>query len=238
MTKEKVDLYKLHKAEYVAPKQPVVVDTRKAQYLAISGRGAPGGEAFQAKIGALYGVAFTIKMTRKFEGKGDYVISKLEGQYWTDPEDLDFKKARPEELNWRLLIRTPDFVSKQDLTGAAKKLTEKNKGGQFNEIERVSLAEGKCVQMLYVGPYDKESETVEKMMAFAELEGWEANGRHHEIYLSDPRRVAPEKLKTILRMPVQKKVQKKGTSPKRVPKKAAVAGYPHYNVCDSPGPPV
>lgn len=205
VAEEKVDLYKLHKAEYVAPKKPVVVDTRKAQYLAISGRGAPGGEAFQAKIGALYAMAFTIKMTRKFEGKGDYVISKLEGQYWTDPEDLDFQKARPEQLNWRLLIRTPDFVGKRDLESAASKLTEKGKGEGVNEVERVSLSEGKCVQLLHVGPYDKEPETVEKMMAFAELEGWAVNGRHHEIYLSDPRRVAPEKLRTILRMPVRKK---------------------------------
>ena len=205
MTKQdKVDLVKLHKTEYLAPKKPVLVDTQKAQYLAVSGRGAPGGEDFQSKIGALYGVAFTVKMTRKFEGKGDYVVSKLEGQYWPDSNELDFKNVRPEELNWRLLIRTPDFVAKRDLNVAVAKLIDKNKGEEVKEVELASLSEGKCVQMLHVGPYDKESETVEKMLAFAESEGFEAGGRHHEIYLSDPRRVVPEKLRTILRLPVRK----------------------------------
>jgi hypothetical protein len=200
----KVDLYKLHKAEYAAPKQPVFVDVKKAQYLSIAGRGAPGGDEFQTKIGALYGAAFTIKMTRKFEGKGDYVVSKLEGQYWSDKGQLDYS-VRPDEFNWKLLIRTPDFVGKKDLEEAAKKLTEKNKGEGVQDVDLVSLAEGKCVQMLQVGPYDKEPETVDKMLAFAETEGYEPHGHHHEIYLSDPRRVAPEKLRTILRLPVKKK---------------------------------
>jgi hypothetical protein len=200
---EKVDLYKVHKEDYIAPKKPTFVDTEKAQYLAISGRGVPGGEAYQTKIAALYGVAYTIKMTRKFEGKQDYAICRLEGQYWTDDEHSDFSDIQPEELNWRLLIRTPDFIKERDLKEAAAKLLEKGKGEGVEEVEMVSLSEGKCVQMLHVGPYEEERQTIRQMLEFAEAERYAIHGRHHEIYLSDPRRVAPEKLRTILRLPVR-----------------------------------
>lgn len=202
--REKVDLYKVHKEDYIAPKKPTFVNVKKAQYLAVSGRGAPGSEAYQSKIAALYGVAYTIKMTRKFEGREDYVVCKLEGQYWADDEPTDFSDIQPEELNWRLLIRTPDFIKKKDLKEAVGKLIDRGKGEGVDKVEIVSLAEGKCVQMLHVGPYDKEQVTVQKMLEFAEAEGCAAHGRHHEIYLSDPRRVAPEKLKTILRLPVKR----------------------------------
>jgi hypothetical protein len=202
--REKVDLYKVHKEDYIAPKEPTFVNVKNAQYLAVSGRGAPGSLAYQSKIGALYGVAYTIKMTRKFEGREDYVVCKLEGQYWADDEPTDFSDIRPEELNWRLLIRTPDFIKKKDLKEAVGKLIDRGKGEGVDQVELVSIAEGKCVQMLHVGPYDKEQGTVQKMFKFAEAEGCAADGRHHEIYLSDPRRVAPEKLKTILRLPVKR----------------------------------
>lgn len=95
-TTEKIDLYKLHKAEYVALRQPSFIETKPAMYLSISGRGAPGGEDFQARIGALYSMAFTIKMTRKFEGQEDYAVSKLEGQYWCDAEEFDFRDTTPQ----------------------------------------------------------------------------------------------------------------------------------------------
>lgn len=197
----KVDLYKLHKAEYAAPKKPTFIQSGKARYLAISGRGAPGGEVFQAKLGALYAMAYTIKMTRKFEGKGDYVICKLEGQYWPD-EGVIQDLIHPDELNWKLLIRTPDFVGSRDLKDAVKKLVEKGKGEGVEGVEILSLPESKCVQMLHVGPYENESETLDQMRTFAGSEGFAVDGQHHEIYLSDPRRVAPEKLRTILRLPV------------------------------------
>lgn len=140
---EKVDLYKLHKADYAAPKKPVLLEVAPARYLGIDGEGKPGGEEFQARVGALYGAAFTIKMTRKFAGKGDYAVCKLEG-----------------------------------------------------------LDEGQCVQMLHLGPFDAERETIAVMRAFMDEEGLTRRGLHHEIYLSDPRRVAPERLRTILRLPV------------------------------------
>ncbi len=196
---DKIDLFREYKDEYVAPTSPALVTVGEARYLAITGRGAPGGEEFQAKVGALYGAAYTIKMTRKSEGKGDYVISKLEGQYWSDAGPAEaFDSSTP--LNWRLMIRTPGVVGAEDLADAVRKLTAK--GHRVDELELTSNEEGRCVQMLHVGPYDKEEETVRQMLEFASTNGHTYRGPHHEIYLSDPGRVAPEKLRTILRLPV------------------------------------
>jgi len=202
---EKIDLYKLHKDQYVAPKKPQLVEIHEAKYLAVSGRGEPGGEEFSAKIGALYGVAYTVKMTRKFAGKQDYTICKLECQLWVDGEEQDFATTDPKEWNWKFLIRTPDFVQDNELNTAKETLLKKGKEPQVHQVKLESFAEGTCVQMLHIGPYDKESETISLMVDFAEQQGLEFHSRHHEIYLSDPRRVPPERLKTILRHPVRKK---------------------------------
>jgi hypothetical protein len=203
---EKIDLFKLHKDEYVSLKKPEFVETKSAKYLSITGRGAPGGKEFEAKIGALYGMAFTIKMTRKFAGKGDYVVCKLENQMWLDDDKADYSDIDPQQWNWKFLIRTPDFVNNEDLEQAQKTLLEKGKDPEVKQVKFETISEGLCVQMLHVGPYDKEPETVEIMNAFAQEQGMERYGRHHEIYISDPRRVSPERLKTILRMPVRKRI--------------------------------
>lgn len=208
-TEEKIDLYKLHKAEYAAAKKPALVDIKPASYLGIIGQGEPGGTAFTEKIGALYGVAFTIKMTRKFAGQGDYAVSNLEGLWWAGECGGDFARTPKEQWNWKLLIRTPEFVGKEDLAKAVAALVKKGRGAHAEEVTVETLKEGQCVQMLHVGPYDKAGETIAIMQKFVEEKGLEFHGRHHEIYLSDPRRVAPEKLKTILREPVRVK----GSSP-------------------------
>lgn len=194
----KLDLFKQHRDEYATPKKPSLVEISPAQYLAIDGRGQPGGDEFQTAIGALYGMAFTIKMTRKVEGLGDYAVCKLEALWWDTDRPRD-------EWAWKMMIRTPDFVGKADMKSALAKLVEKKKGDGADRVELEKIKEGRCVQMLHVGPYEKEHETIAAMMAFAEENGLEAAGRHHEIYLSDPRRVPPERLKTILRYPVVKK---------------------------------
>jgi hypothetical protein len=200
----KIDLYKIHKAEYAAKRKPAMVELKPANYLAIAGRGAPGGEAFTASIGALYGVAFTIKMTRKFAGKPDYAVCKLEGQWWTE-RDQDFAKTPPGQWRWNLLIRTPDFITDADLRAAVAVLLKRGKGAEVKNVRLEELAEGRCVQMLHVGPYDKVHETIALMQAFVEQQQLQFTGKHHEIYLSDPRRVPPERLKTILRHPLQKR---------------------------------
>jgi hypothetical protein len=199
----KIDLYKLNKADYATTRKPALVELKPAAYLAIAGQGAPGGERFTASIGALYGVAFTIKMTRKFAGQQDYGVCKLEGQWWSEPAQ-DFGKLPPDQWLWKLLIRTPDFIKEEELRRAVAVLLKRGKGEDVKRVRLESLAEGLCVQMLHVGPYDKEHETIAVMKAFAEKQQCELSGKHHEIYLSDPRRVPPERLKTILRHPVRR----------------------------------
>jgi hypothetical protein len=202
---EKIDLCKIHKSEYVASQQPVLVEIPQAKYLAITGRGEPGGKEFPLKIGALYGAAYTIKMTYKFSGKQDYAVCKLESLYWLDDDNHNFSNTPPEQWNWKFLLRTPDFVNDNDLDNAIKKLLEKGKAFEANQVKLELLSEGLCIQALHVGPYNRECETIDKMMTFADKQGLEFHGMHHEIYLSDPCRVPPERLKTILRMPVKKK---------------------------------
>lgn len=201
---QKVDLYKLHQQDYVTPKKPVLLTIKKATYLAIEGKGEPGGEAFGERIGALYGAAFTIKMTRKFGGEQDYAVCKLEAQWWGDDGANDFSNLPKEKWCWKLLIRTPAFVRKTELNKAVAVLLKRGKAETVKEVRLEFLTEGRCVQMLHVGPYEREHETIALMRAHAENNGLKLEGRHHEIYLSDPRRVPAERLKTILRHPVAK----------------------------------
>jgi hypothetical protein len=200
-TAQILDLYKVHKTEYVTPRKPALVDTRPARYLTISGRGAPASAEFQNCIGTLHGVAFTIKMARKFAGK-DYKVCHLEGLYWGNAKQANMPPTDPNQWNWLLMIRVPDFISEKDLEQAIVQLRAKKKAGDFDRVKLESLDEGSCVQMLHVGPYSEESGTIDQMLEFARQEGIACRGRHHEIYLSDPRRVPPDRLRTILRFPV------------------------------------
>jgi hypothetical protein len=195
---DKIDLYKLHKEEYVTPKRPVLIRAKPAQYLAISGEGVPGGERFSACIGALYAMAFTIKMTRKFAGKQDYAVCKLEALWFFGDDPA---ATPPSQWRWELLIRTPDFISPADCAQTAATLLKKGKPREVIEVKLETLEEGQCVQMLHTGPYEREQETIALMRTFAASKGLNFTGAHHEIYLSDPRRVPPDRLKTILRHP-------------------------------------
>ncbi|HXN46952.1 MAG TPA: GyrI-like domain-containing protein [Bryobacteraceae bacterium] len=194
---EKLDLYKLHKSEYVTPKEPVLIQVGAAKYLTADGVGAPGGNAFQEAIGALYSMAYTMKMAKKFAGQ-DYKVCHLEGLWW----GIEQMEAQ-NQWRWKLLIRVPDFICDRMLKATTARLKEKGKGELAVEVRLEILKEGKCVQVLHTGPYSNEGATVARMKAFVERKALAFAGVHHEIYLSDPRRVAPEKLRTILRMPVK-----------------------------------
>ena len=202
-TTTKLDLFKKHKAEYVAPKKPVLVKIGPAKYLAVEGKGEPSGVSFQGAIGALYAVAFTIKMTRKTAGKGEYKVAWLEGLWWGPNKAAPFSVKLPKDWRWKLLIRTPTFVSMRDLARAQQALLAKGKAPEFRKVKLETIREGRCVQMLHVGPYEREAATLEAMHDFAHATGLEFRGVHHEIYLSDPRRVPPGKLRTILRHSVR-----------------------------------
>lgn len=199
--KKKLDLYQVYKGEYVTPRTPVIVKVGPAKYLSIEGQGAPGSKEFQDKIGALYNVTFTIKMAKKFAGQ-DYTVCKLEGLWWADGEEKEFLQTPKDQWRWKLMIRTPDFIRTKELQAAVSKLRAKGKPAEVSSVGLETLKEGSCVQVLHIGPYDAEAATIGQMKELAIAKGLSFYGLHHEIYLSDPRRVAPAKLRTILRHPV------------------------------------
>jgi len=197
----KLDLYAKHKNEYLASaKKPSMVRVGPARYLSVAGRTPPNSEEFHRAIGALYTVAFTLKMSRKAAGQ-DYTVTKLEGLWTLDSADAD--PASPSTVwSWDLMIRVPPFVTEREVGATIDGLIAKGKPADVRSVRLVDLKEGECVQMLHVGPYTAEQPTLAKMKEFADLAGRTISGRHHEIYLSDPRRVKPDKLRTILRQPV------------------------------------
>jgi len=198
---EKLDLYKKHKDEYVAPKAPTLIHVGPAGYLAIQGRGEPGSPEFEAKMKAMYSMAFTIKMASKFAGR-DYKVCHLEGLWWGKRKGGDFMRLPRSQWNWSLMIRVPEFVTQRHLAEALSALKQKGKGESVDQVKLERIEEGRCVQVLHVGPYADEPETIAVMKAFADEHGLKSHGLHHEIYLSDPRRVPPQRLRTLLRQPV------------------------------------
>lgn len=200
----KIDLFQQHKAEYVTPKHPVLIEVGTARYLAVDGEGEPGEAVFQERLGALYGVAYTCKFASKLGGH-DYTVGKLEALWGVQGQSReDLERLPPSRWKWTMLSRVPELVSATDLERACTTLREKGKQGEFEAVRLEAIEEGTCVQVLHVGPYENEPQTVAQMLAFAASEGWAPHRWHHEIYLSDPRRVPPERLRTILRQPVRR----------------------------------
>ncbi|MBO4846276.1 MAG: GyrI-like domain-containing protein [Lachnospiraceae bacterium] len=205
--------YKKEYKEFYMPKdKPSIVTVPKMSFIAVRGSGNPNREDGQYKqaIGSLYGIAFTIKMSKKtdhqIDGYFDYVVPPLEGFWWQDGVNgIDY--AHKENFNWISVIRLPDFVTKEDFDWAVKEATTKKKQ-DFSNVEFFTYDEGLCVQCMHVGPYDDEPKTVDMMHGFMEDEGYVLDitkkRLHHEIYLSDVRKVAPERLKTVIRHPVRK----------------------------------
>ena len=204
--------YKKEYKEFYMPKdRPAIVAVPPMNYIAVRGKGDPNQEDgdYKRAIGLLYGIAFTIKMSKKgdhqIEGYFDYVVPPLEGFWWQDGvEGVDY--AHKETFNWISVIRLPDFVSKDDFDWAVAEATKKKKE-DFSKVEFFTYEEGLCVQCMHLGAYDDEPATVDKMHAYMTEQGYELDitdeRMHHEIYLSDARRVAPEKLKTVIRHPVK-----------------------------------
>lgn len=204
------DYKKEYKEYYLPPKKPGVVEVPEMAFLAVRGHGDPNeeGGAYKDALEMLYGVAYTIKMSKKgdhrIEGYFDFVVPPLEGFWWQDGV-LGVDYARKEDFNWISAIRVPDFVTRSEFEWAVEEATDKKKR-DFSQVELLTIEEGLCVQCLHVGPYDDEPATVEAMRAFAEESGYAEDFSderlHHEIYLNDARRTAPEKLKTVIRHPV------------------------------------
>lgn len=206
------DYKKEYKEFYLPKNKPSIVTVPKMNYIAVRGKGDPNAEnsEYKRSIGLLYGIAFTIKMSKmgdhRIDGYFDFVVPPLEGLWWQDGiSGIDY--SHKENFNFISVIRLPDFVTEEDFKWAVEEATRKKKT-DFSDVEFFSYDEGLCVQCMHIGPYDDEPATVEKMHEYMESEGYtlDISGKrmHHEIYLSDVRKVAPEKLKTVIRHPVRK----------------------------------
>lgn len=206
---EKIDLTKQYKTYYTAKAAPELVQIEKAQYVSIEGAGDPNGADFAEKIQALYATAYAIKFNYKAQQK-DFAVPKLEGLWWFDESQyggLTMEEAPvkiPREVwQYRLLLRMPDFVGAADVESAKRTVISKKRIAVAHSVGIFEMTEGRAVQMLHKGAFDREPETLKRMALFMQENNLHRNGLHHEIYLSDFRRTSPEKLKTILREPVK-----------------------------------
>lgn len=206
------DFKKEFKELYMPSSKPMIITVPKANYIAVRGQGDPNeaGGAYQQAIGVLYAVAYALKMSRKagheIAGFFEYVVPPLEGFWWQDDVDgVDY--ANKSAFNWIAVIRLPDFVSQGDFDWAVK-AAEKKKKLDCSSAEYLTLDEGLCVQIMHVGAFDNEPATVAIMDAYLEQNGYandfSRDRLHHEIYLSDARRAAPENWKTVIRHPIRK----------------------------------
>jgi hypothetical protein len=202
----KLDLKKELKEFYRASaKQANIIDVPEGKFVTIVGRGAPGGPAYYAALNALYSITYAIKFRCKAEGK-DFTVMTLEGLWWwDDPSITDLDDAPPrEEWNWKSMIRIPDFVT-ENIVEDAKKIVKEKKGiKEADKIKFEAFYEGVSAQIMHIGPYSEEGPTAKRLHNFIGESGYRMRGLHHEIYVSDPRRVSPERLKTILRQPIEK----------------------------------
>lgn len=206
------DYKKEYKEFYMPPNEPGIIEIPSMNYLAVRGKGNPNerdGEYSKA-LGLLYGAAYTIKMSYKgsykIEGFFEYVVPPLEGFWWQDSvKGVDY--AHKEDFNWISIIRLPDFVKQADFEWAIAEATRKKKL-DFSSVEFFTYHEGLCVQCMHIGSYDDEPATVLAMDGFARENGYKvdisADRYHHEIYLADPRKTDPAKLKTVIRHPIKK----------------------------------
>ncbi len=197
----KSDLIKEYKSYYKAGIKPERVSFNKIPYLTLEGKGAPAGSEFVDKVQALYPMAYGLKKFYKNMGK-DFGVPKLEGLWWVE-EDRPALEVPREEWHWKLMIRMPDFVKEEVFVSVQNEVAEKKKNKLIREIRFEAILDGQCVQMMHIGPYSTEPETIRAILSFIDENGLTVNGLHHEIYLSDPRKTAPEKMKTIIRYPVK-----------------------------------
>lgn len=209
------DFKKEERELYLPKKAPSIISVPPMTYVAVRGAGDPNpeGGSYQEAISILYALAYTIKMAKMGDevpkGYFDFVVPPLEGFWWQEGRvTIDY--SRKDLFQWMSVIRVPDFVTLDVFAWAAEQAARK-KDVDTGKAELLSMEEGLCAQVLYVGPYDDEPATIEQLDDFIKESGYEldisdtASGRHHhEIYLSDPRRTAPEKLKTVIRHPVRR----------------------------------
>lgn len=218
MVTEKLNYKKVYKELYLPKQKPVVVDVPDMNFIMVDGSGNPndnGGE-YQQAVEILYGLAYTIKMSKRnnSEPKGyfDYVVPPLEGLWWIEEDTMDF--TQKSKFSWTSMIRQPEFVTKEVFKWACEELKRKKPQMDISKAHLEIFNEGLCVQMMHIGSFDDEPKTIKLIDNYVSdnnlknaISSVGLDGRirrHHEIYLSDPRKTAPEKMKTVLRHPVVK----------------------------------
>jgi hypothetical protein len=180
-----------------------IVDVPPMNFLMVDGHGDPNTSAeFQEVCNALYGMAYTLKFALKAEG-ADFTVAPLEGLWWT-PDMADFNQEDKSAWDWTLMIMQPDPVNAEWVEKARAELTRKKNPPALPHLRFEPYHEGLSVQILYFGAYADERPTIVRMHEFIRDNGYAPNGKHHEIYIGDPRRNAPEKLKTVIRQPIKK----------------------------------
>ena len=204
------DFKKENREYYLPPQTPVIVDVPPMNYVAVRGKGNPNDEnsEYKASIELLYGIAFTIKMSKMgdhwIDGYFDFVVPPLEGLWLSETGEVDY--GRKQDFHFISMLRLPDFVTKEDFDWAVETATKKKKK-EFSKAEFFHYEEGRCVQCMHLGSYDMEPVTIGRMKAFAAQEGLyidiDDQRMHHEIYLSDPRKTTADKLRTVIRYPVK-----------------------------------
>lgn len=215
---DKLDYKKEYKDLYLPKTKPMLIDVPNMKFIMVRGKGNPNSEKgeYQEAMSILYGLSFTIKMSKmgnnKIDGYFEYVVPPLEGFWWNkDEKNVDYRNK--ENFEWHSMIRQPEFVTEDVFKWACNEVKEK-KGIDISKAEFKEFKEGLCVQIMHLGSYDDEPKTIDKINEYIidnnlknDIGSSLKNGmirRHHEIYLSDPRRTATEKLKTVIRIPVIK----------------------------------
>ena len=204
------DFKKEFKEFYLPAATPTIVTMPVMNFLAVRGKGNPNeeGGAYKQTLERLYGIAYTLKMSYKsdyrIQGFFEYVVPPLEGLWWAEDGEIDY--AHKEGFCFISMIRLPDFITEKDFHWAITEATRKKKM-DFSQVEFLRYDEGLCVQCMHIGSYDDEPATIKSMADYAQSQGYQIaidnNRRHHEIYLSDPRKTSADKLKTVIRYPIR-----------------------------------
>lgn len=199
---EKLDWKKEFKKLYFPPAQPVLVDVPTMHFLMLDGHGDPNhSQAYQEVVEALFSVSYTLKFLIKKEMEVDYAVFPLEGLWWV--EDMaEFSVDRKDEWDWTMMIAQPETVTAAWVEQARRDAMKKKTSKYIEQVRFEPYAEGLCAQVMHTGPYADEGPTIARLHAFLREQGGVLAGKHHEIYLSDVRRTAPEKLKTVIRQPM------------------------------------
>jgi hypothetical protein len=200
---ETIDFKKEYRKLYSAPQgTPTIVDVPPLQYLMVDGSGDPNtSPRFREAMSGLYPVAYTLRFAIKFEEQVAYSVMPLQGLWWLPDGDFDFSVK--DRWIWTLMIMQPDYVTEERFEAARESAKQKEPLPIFDELRLEVYEEGLAAQIMHIGPYADEAPNIDKLHTFIQEQGYALRGKHHEIYIGDPNRSAPEKLKTIIRQPIE-----------------------------------